>query len=207
MPSWCICHLSYDDDLISFIRICEISHCTNIKPGCINMYILNSSWKQETFPFLHIVQFWALYFQNTAEHFVSLVITHQPWYVVGFQSPRCPKAFICDSLKSIWNKSFISSTYVSIFPDRILMFLSISTHKQKKLLSLFDTKLSQLPLQNWETDHHQFTKYSTLSCIKADNYTRDLGRTFCPEENLRCTDSWRLVSAMTQVQLPVTKIM
>jgi hypothetical protein len=42
--------------------------------------------------------------------------------------------------------------------------------------------------------------------MKADNYARDLGKNFCPEESLRCTDSWRLVGAMTQVQLPVTKM-
>jgi hypothetical protein len=43
--------------------------------------------------------------------------------------------------------------------------------------------------------------------MNAHNYTWDLGKTFSPEENFRYIDTWRLIRAMTQVQLPVTKMM
>ena len=39
------------------------------------------------------------------------------------------------------------------------------------------------------TQHQQFTKYSAPSCMNAHNYTWELGKSFFPEENLRCTDS------------------
>jgi len=97
----------YDGDFISFIRIWDISLHTYV-----NVCISNFPWQQETL----VVQFLAMYFWNMAGHFISLVIVNQWWNMVGFKSPRCPKAFISYNLKQFETKVLLPLPMCSYFP-------------------------------------------------------------------------------------------
>ena len=112
VPSWCISHLRYyNGDLISLIRICEISHSTNIKIGYVNI--------SQTL-------------LDSREHFLTLCST-----VLGTVLPKHCRTFSKLSNHDIWwdlsHPGAQRPLFVAVksqFQTKVLLLLPMCSHFQ-----------------------------------------------------------------------------